>query len=89
MLVKIEEIQEKGLELNEPVSVDLLTEALVPSEGFKVVEAGKIALRFKKVGRYWSARVGLDYRAVAVEVPDGFLWIWIGPHDDYERLIGR
>jgi uncharacterized protein len=49
MLVKIEEIQDKGLELNEPVSIALLAEALVPSEGFKVIEAGKIALRFKKV----------------------------------------
>ena len=49
MLVKIEEIQDKGLELNEPVSVELLAEALEPSEGFKVIEAGKIALRFKKV----------------------------------------
>ena len=49
MLVKIEEIQDKGLELTAPVSVELLAEALEPSEGFTVVEAGKIALRFKKV----------------------------------------
>ncbi len=49
MLVKIEEIQDKGLELTEPVSVALLTEALVPSEGFTVIEAGKITVRFKKV----------------------------------------
>jgi hypothetical protein len=20
---------------------------------------------------------------------DGFLWIWIGPHDQYERLLSR
>ena len=49
MLVKIEEIQDKGLELSAPVSLELLTEALVPSEGFKVLEAGKLAVRFKKV----------------------------------------
>ena len=46
------------------------------------------SLHFKRVGVYWSARVGRDYRAVAVPVDDGFLWFWIGAHDEYERLIG-
>lgn len=47
------------------------------------------SLHFKKAGRYWSVRVGLDYRALAVEADEGLLWIWIGAHDEYERLIGR
>lgn len=46
------------------------------------------SLHFKKVGRFWSARVGLHYRAVAVEVPDGLLWFWIGTHADYDKLVG-
>ncbi len=46
------------------------------------------ALRFKKVGPYWSARVGRSYRALAVERPYGFLWFWIGHHSDYDKLIG-
>ena len=46
------------------------------------------SLHFKKVGRYWSARVGLHHRAVAVESPDGLLWFWIGAHDEYEKLVG-
>jgi hypothetical protein len=50
--------------------------------------SGHPSLHFKKVGRFWSARVGLDYRAVAVESDDGFVWIWIGPHRPYDRLIG-
>jgi hypothetical protein len=45
------------------------------------------ALRFKKVGRFWSARVGSNYRALAVEAPDGFVWFWIGTHAEYDRLI--
>ena len=45
------------------------------------------SLHFKKVGRYWSARVGLDYRAVAAKAEDGYVWFWIGRHEDYERLI--
>ena len=44
-------------------------------------------LHFKKVGRCWYARVGLQYRAVGVEAPDGVLWFWIGTHGDYDRLI--
>jgi len=46
------------------------------------------SLRLKRVGRYWSARVGRSCRAVAVEAEDGLLWIWIGPHDPYERKLG-
>jgi hypothetical protein len=45
------------------------------------------SLEFKKVGRFRSVRVGLHYRALAVEVDDGFVWFWIGTHADYDRLI--
>jgi hypothetical protein len=45
------------------------------------------SLHFKKVGRYWSARVGLHHRALAVEVEGGVLWFWIGSHADYDKLI--
>ena len=46
------------------------------------------SLHFKKVGRFWSVRVGLSYRALAVEDGEDFIWVWIGTHDDYERMIG-
>ena len=46
------------------------------------------ALHFKKVGKFWSVRVGLDYRALAVEDGGDFIWVWIGKHDGYDRLIG-
>lgn len=45
------------------------------------------SLRFKKVGRFWSARVGFRYRALAVERPEGFVWFWIGTHGDYDQLL--
>jgi hypothetical protein len=45
------------------------------------------SLRLKKVGRYWSVRVGLRYRALAVESDDAMLWFWIGSHADYDILI--
>ena len=42
---------------------------------------------FKKVGRYWSARVGSSHRALAVETEDGLVWFWIGDHGQYDRMI--
>jgi hypothetical protein len=45
------------------------------------------SLQFKKVGRFWSVRVGLRYRALAVEVEGGVLWFWISSHADYDGLI--
>ena len=45
------------------------------------------SLHFKKIGRYWSVRIGLRHRALAVEVEDGLLWFWVGSHADYDRMI--
>ena len=45
------------------------------------------SLRFKKVGKLWSARVGINYRTLAVEDGTDFVWVWIGPHDEYQRLV--
>ena len=45
------------------------------------------SLQFKQVGKFWSARVGIHHRALALEVDDGFLWVWVGSHADYDNLI--
>jgi hypothetical protein len=50
-------------------------------------DANHPSLRFKKVGVYWSARVGLRYRALAKERDEGLVWFWIGYHSDYEKLL--
>jgi hypothetical protein len=48
------------------------------------------SLRLKKVGRFWSCRVGLHHRAVGVDAPEhgGIAWFWIGTHADYDKLLG-
>ena len=46
------------------------------------------SLHFKKVGRFWSARVGDDYRAMAIMKPAVTEWFWIGTHAEYDRLLG-
>ena len=36
------------------------------------------SLHFKRINQdLWSARVGLGYRALAVEAQDGFQWFWM------------
>jgi hypothetical protein len=32
------------------------------------------SLHFKKIDKYRSVRIGLHYRALAVEIPEGLLW---------------
>ncbi|MDQ7061409.1 MAG: hypothetical protein Q9M43_09860 [Sulfurimonas sp.] len=49
-----------------------------------------LSLHFKKINKYYSARVGIYYRTLAVEVKDGLLWFWrfwIGNHSNYDKLI--
>jgi hypothetical protein len=50
------------------------------------------SLQFKKIGErhgneIWSVRVTLNYRALALKRPEGYLWFWIGNHASYEALI--
>lgn len=45
------------------------------------------SLHFKRVGRLWSARVGLHHRALCVRQDDDCIWFWIGTHAEYDRLI--
>jgi hypothetical protein len=50
-------------------------------------------LRFKQVHStlpIWSARIGLQYRAVGERQEDGtVVWFWIGSHAEYDRLLRR
>ena len=45
------------------------------------------SLHLKRVERYWSVRVGIRYRAAAVEGEEGLVWFWIGTHAEYDKLI--
>lgn len=46
------------------------------------------SLRLKKVGRFWSVRIGRGHRALAVQSGKGLVWFWIGTHAEYDRLTG-
>lgn len=50
-------------------------------------DPGYRSLEFKRVGSYWSVRIGIFYRALAFEEGGDFIWFWIGGHDEYDRIV--
>ena len=60
-------------------------------KNFKLLKADPRhpSLQFKKIGNFWSARVGIAHRVLAIEDGEDFIWLWIGTHDEYERVINR
>ena len=47
-------------------------------------------LHFKQIHRHqpiYSARIGIGWRALAVQEGDTFIWFWIGSHAEYDRII--
>lgn len=47
------------------------------------------SLHFKRIGKYWSVRASLEYRALGIDCNDGILWFWLGTHSAYDRLIAQ
>ena len=49
------------------------------------------ALHFKKVHTsepIWAIRIGLHHRALGIVIDDAIIWWWIGPHSEYDKIIG-
>jgi len=47
-------------------------------------------LSFKQVDTkppLYSVRIGLHYRALGVKQGDTIVWVWIGSHADYDKLL--
>ena len=45
------------------------------------------SLHFKKARQFWSVRIGIHYRALAVQEENQVAWFWIGTHAEYDRLL--
>ncbi|MBT4732815.1 hypothetical protein HOB87_12730 [Candidatus Woesearchaeota archaeon] len=45
------------------------------------------SLQFKKVGKLYSARIDIVHRALAVKDNEGFIWVWLGHHDEYDKIL--
>lgn len=46
------------------------------------------SLHFKRIGKFWSVRVGSHHRALGTEIENGIYWFWIGTHADYDKIVG-
>jgi hypothetical protein len=68
---EVRELADKNFEL-------LKSNPYYPSLHFKQVDA---------VRKLWSVRIGLQYRALGREKPEGMVWFWIGTHSDYDKLL--
>ena len=50
------------------------------------------SLRFKKVHDtlpIYSVRIDIEWRAVGILRDGEVIWFWIGPHKEYEKLLGQ
>ena len=48
------------------------------------------SLVFKRVSKkypIYSIRIGLGWRALGIKREETIIWLWIGSHADYEKLI--
>jgi hypothetical protein len=66
-----------------PAGVQRLTTATFEVVKFYPKEA---TARLRKLGGYWTMRVGPTHRALARESGENLLWFWIGRHDDYAKI---
>ena len=47
------------------------------------------SLHLKPVGKFWSVRISRNYRSLGFKDGDDIIWVWIGNHDEYKKLLGR
>ena len=48
------------------------------------------SLNFKRLrgtGNHYSARIDDNYRVLGVVQGNAIIWYWVGPHDEYDRMI--
>jgi len=72
-------------------SYELLPEAVqkIADKNFEILKTNPRhpSIRLKKAGNFWSARVGIQYRALAKERAEGLVWVWIGHHSEYDQWL--
>jgi Txe/YoeB family toxin of Txe-Axe toxin-antitoxin module len=53
-------------------------------------DPGHGSLRFKKLAGFeqiWAVRINEQYRAVGERTGDTIAWVWIGSHNDFDKLL--
>ncbi|MHB8630242.1 MAG: type II toxin-antitoxin system RelE family toxin [Aggregatilineales bacterium] len=79
-------------ELLKALPIDVKRQAYAAYRLFKH-DPGHPSLHFKRVGTkqpFYSARVGKGYRAIGLrETDDIIIWVWIGTHAEYDKILPR
>jgi hypothetical protein len=59
--------------------------------GLGVAFLDDVARSIESGGRVaiYSVRIDIDWRAVGVLRDGEMVWLWIGPHDEYEQLLAK
>lgn len=66
-------------------------EAALRCYGLFMENPGHPSLRFKKLAGHdgiWSVRINESFRAIAERDGDTVTWVWIGSHNDFNKLFG-
>ncbi len=45
------------------------------------------SLHFKSIGKLYSVRISITHRALALKSDGDYIWVWVGNHDEYDKLI--
>ncbi len=46
-----------------------------------------LSLHFKKVGKFWSERIGRYHRSLAIKDKQDFIWVWIVTHKEHDEMV--
>ncbi len=47
------------------------------------------SLEFRAKGKVWTVAIGRTYRAIARRFGNDLHWVWIGSHEDYNKVLRR
>ncbi len=50
------------------------------------------SLHFKQIHKthpFFSVRITLSWRAIAIKEEETMIWFWIGSHSDYDKIISN
>jgi hypothetical protein len=47
------------------------------------------SLKFQAKGKVWTFAIGRSYRAIARRFGNDLHWVWVGSHEDYNKVLGR
>jgi hypothetical protein len=47
------------------------------------------SLEFQAKGKVWTVAIGRSYRAIARRIGNDLHWVWVGSHEDYNKVLKR